>query len=84
MVELKTADTPEAGDARISGDFSKLGVPFGGPHKEDYNILGSILGTLSGKAPSRLNDAGMGSLVPPHCFFCCSTPSLELEFHNHC
>ena len=26
--------------------FPKLGVPFGGPHHKDYNLLGYILGSL--------------------------------------
>ena len=34
------------------GGFPKLGVPFGGPYKKDYSILGSILGYPNfGKLP---------------------------------
>ena len=34
------------------GGFLKLGVPFGGPHNEEYSILGSMLGSLYfGKLP---------------------------------
>ena len=40
----------------LSGGFPKLGVPFGGPHKKDYGILGSILGSpYLGKLPSQNN-----------------------------
>ena len=28
-----------------NGGFLQLGVPFGGPHNKDYNILGSRLGS---------------------------------------
>ena len=28
---------------QLHGGFAKLGVPFGGPYNQDYNILGSIL-----------------------------------------
>ena len=33
-----------SGDTRIFRDRPKLGYLSGGPHNEDYNILGSILG----------------------------------------
>ena len=40
----------------VYGDVLKLGVPFGGPYKKDYSIMGSILGSpYLGKLPYGLS-----------------------------
>ena len=50
-----------------SGSFPKLCVPFWGPYKKDYSILGSILGSpFLGNYQVRIQ--GLGFRVRVRCF----------------
>ena len=45
---------------RVYGGLPKLGVPYWGPHNQDFSILGSILGSpYLGKLPYRVWGLGL-------------------------